>query len=92
MFLPPFFAQERFSRFTLDRLGRESVPLVLAEEEPYYAGYPLLADYLRQNYVDAGRIDIDGGRQLRVLARVGLPSRPFGPAALPCFAPAKGTF
>ena len=88
MFQPGFFDEERYSRYLLDRLGRQSVPLVLAEDEPYYAGFPLLVDYLRQAYTEQGRIEIDGGRRLRVLARRGVPSRPFGPAGLPCFASA----
>ena len=87
-FLPGFFEDERHSRFLMDRLRRESVPIVLAEEEPYYAAYPLLPAYLRAVYVEQGRIEIDGGKQLRVLAKQERPSRPFGPQALPCFAPA----
>ena len=89
MFRPGFFDGERESRFLLDRLARQSVPLVLAEEEPYYAGFPRLADYLRQTYTEQGRIEIDGGQQLRILAKVGVPSRPFGPAGLPCFGTGK---
>ena len=41
--------------------------------------------YLRQNY--ERRIEIDGGQQLRVLARPGLPQPPVRPGGLPCFAP-----
>ena len=85
MFRPGFFDGERQSRFLLDRLARQSVPLVLAEEEPYYAGFPRLADYLRQSYTEQGRIEIDGGQQLRILAKAGVPSHPFGLAGLPCF-------
>jgi hypothetical protein len=70
-FLPGFYEDEGFSRFLLERLAREPVPIVLAEDEPYYAAYPLLAPYLRENYVEQGRMDVDGGRTLRVLERRG---------------------
>ncbi|HEV8393928.1 MAG TPA: hypothetical protein VGQ37_06620 [Vicinamibacterales bacterium] len=89
-FLPGFYEDERYSRFLMARLGRESVPIVLAEDEPYYAAYPLLAPYLRDVYVEQGRVEIDGGRTLRVLTKRGLVSRPYGPAMLPCFGDAKG--
>jgi hypothetical protein len=89
-FLPGFYEDERYSRFLMDRLGRESVPIVLAEDEPYYAAYPLLAPYLRDVYVEQGRVEVDGGRTLRVLTKRGLTSRPYGPAMLPCFGGAKG--
>lgn len=88
-FLPGFFEEERHSRFLLEKLRRESVPIVLAEDEPYYAAYPLLAPYLRDTYQEQGRIEIDGGRTLRVLARRDRPSQPFGPSGLPCFAQAE---
>jgi hypothetical protein len=89
-FMPGFFEEERYSRFMMDRLIRESVPIVLAEDEPYYAAYPLLAPYLRDAYVERGRVEIDGGRTLRVLTKRGLAGRSYGPAMLPCFG-AEGT-
>jgi hypothetical protein len=92
-FMPGFFEDERHSRFLMAKLRRESVPIVLAEDEPYYAAYPLLAAYLRDAYVEQGRVEVDGGRMLRVLARRGLSSFPYGAAKLPCFAgasPANG--
>ena len=89
MFRPGFFDDERDSRFLLDRLARQSVPLVLAEDEPYYAGFPqargLPAADLHRAGADRNRRRTDS---LRMLAKVGVPSRPFGPAGLPCFAPA----
>jgi hypothetical protein len=89
-FLPGFYEDERYSRFLMSRLASESVPIVLAEDEPYYAAYPLLAPYLRDAYVEQGHVEIDGSRRLRVLARRGVPSRPYGSSGLPCFGPAKG--
>jgi len=67
--------------------GVLSVPLVLAEEEPYYVSFPGLADYLRQTYEERGRIEIDGGKWLRVLAHKAWNARSFGPDGLPCFDP-----
>ena len=87
-FMPGFFEGEQYARFVMAKLQHESVPIVLAEDEPYYAKFPLLAPYLRDAYVEEGRIEIDGGRTLRVLARRGRAGRPDGPAGLPCFAPA----
>jgi hypothetical protein len=84
-FLPGFYEDERYSSFLMARLRRESVPIVLAEDEPYYAAYPLLGPYLREAYVERGRVEIDGGRSLRVLARQGLSGRSYGSAMLPCF-------
>jgi hypothetical protein len=84
-FLPGFYEDERYSSFLMARLRRESVPVVLAEDEPYYAAYPLLGPYLREAYEERGRVEIDGGRSLRVLARRGLSGRPYGSAMLPCF-------
>jgi len=86
-FVPGFYEDERYSRFLLERLRAQSVPLVLAEEEPYYVSFPGLADYLRQTYEERGRIEIDGGKWLRVLAHKAWNARSFGPDGLPCFDP-----
>jgi hypothetical protein len=89
-FVPGFYIEDRYSQFLFARLASQSVPIVLAEEEPYYAGYSRLGEYLRDTYEERGRVEIDGGRFLRVLARRGRPSRPFGPEGLPCFTASAG--
>ena len=47
----------------------------------------LQANLLRQTYEERGRIEIDGGKWLRVLAHKAWNARPFGPDGLPCFDP-----
>jgi hypothetical protein len=84
-FLPGFYEDERYSRFLLERLSQESVPIALAEEEPYYAAYPLLPAYLRSVYEDRGTLEIDGGKRLRVLTRRGAGAGRARPDGLPCF-------
>jgi hypothetical protein len=91
--IPGFYEHPRYTRFTLRRLDGESVPLVLAEDEPYYAAFPELVERLRRDYDEGGRVPVDGDRSLRVLVRKGLASRPYGPAKWPCPAqvqPAQG--
>lgn len=83
--IPGFYENPRYTRMTLRRLESESVPLVLAEPEPYYAAFPELVGYLRRNYDDRASIPVDGERELRVLARRGRVSRPYGPGKWPCF-------
>lgn len=89
IFLPGFYEHERYGLYLLDRLARQSVPLILAETEPYYAAFPRLPDHLRSKYVEAGTIPIDGGVQLRILARRGPSRGAYGPGKWPCFAPAS---
>ncbi len=86
--IPGFYEHPLYARFTLRRLDDESVPLVLAEDEPYYAAFPELVERLRRDYAAGGRVPVDGDRSLSVLVRKGLASRPYGPEKWPC--PAGG--
>ena len=84
--VPGFYLEDRYAARTFAWLRKESVPLVLAEvEEDYYEEFPRLTEYLRAYYVDAGRVRLDDGNELRVLARRSPP--PAGTHhGLPCFA------
>jgi hypothetical protein len=84
-FVPGFYMDERYSLNAVARLEAESAPIALAEPEPYYAAFPLLADYLRSRYEDAGTLTVDGGRSLRVLAQRARAGRFVGQAGWPCF-------
>ena len=44
---PSFYDDDRYSRDAIARLETESVPIVLAEPETFYATFPRLLDYLR---------------------------------------------
>jgi hypothetical protein len=88
--IPEEFAEERHQRIALERWRRQSIPLVLIEDEELYAEYPrefvLLDRYLQEHYALAGRLEIDGGHVLRVMAwRARTPARTFGDTGLPCF-------
>jgi hypothetical protein len=84
MFFWGFYRDEQYSRDTLSRLQAESVPIVLADVETQYDRLPLIAEYLRSHYTEAGHV-MTLGRPLRVLVPRGATGRPFGPAGLPCF-------
>jgi hypothetical protein len=77
-------------RRALDRLARQSVPVVLADardfEEGFVSDYPLLAKYIADRYRQAGTIAIDG--EPRLLVFVDRQRQPTGVDAylgLPCF-------
>jgi hypothetical protein len=70
--IPGFYPDEAYTPITLARLESERVPAVIAEEEPYYRGFPRLLEYLRLRYEETRRFRA-GGRDLRVLTRHGLP-------------------
>ncbi len=83
-FVHGFYADERYTRRAIESLARESVPIVLAESSPQYEENPLLANYLRSRYVEAGTV-LANGLPMRVLAQRAKTTRQFGSAGLPCF-------
>jgi hypothetical protein len=76
-------------RLTIERIGRQSVPIVIAGVEGdsvFQAQFPDVAEYIRQRYVEAARSTFKGERVWRVLVD---PRRtPVGTDAelgLPCY-------
>jgi hypothetical protein len=83
-FFVGFYSDERYSREMIARLEAESVPIVLGGPLTTDPRIPLLADYLRTHYEEAGTVQANEGT-VPVLVRRGVPSRPLGPGGLPCF-------
>jgi hypothetical protein len=84
------YTSDADQRLALDRLGRQSVPIVLADAAPFddefVHDYPLLAQYLSTHYRQAGTIDVDDDRRFRVFVDAGLTPRRRDPhLGLPCF-------
>ncbi|MGH9348737.1 MAG: hypothetical protein ACRD26_15875 [Vicinamibacterales bacterium] len=88
---PEEFAADDHQRLSVERWSRQSVPIVLTEDAGIYdRSYPsefrLLDEYLQSHYEPAGRIEIDGGVVLRVMARrEAVATGTFGDTGLPCF-------
>ncbi len=86
-FLGNFAPSARAKAFSLDRLMRERVPLVVVREddaEEFSSAYAAIANYVQQNYRDAGEVGADSG--MRVFADRRLTAQgTYGDTALPCF-------
>jgi hypothetical protein len=83
-FVPGFYADARYAKETVASLQSTSVPIVLGAELLDEGRLPLIGDYLRSHYDEAGTVRFYES-ELRVLVRRGLPSQPLGPGGLPCF-------
>ena len=83
-FVIGFYADERYSKETVASLQSTSVPIVLGGELLDDARLPLIVNYLRSHYDEAGRVRFYES-ELRVLVRRGLAGQPIGPGGLPCF-------
>ncbi len=83
-FVIGFYTDERYSKETVASLQSTSVPLVLGGELLDDARLPLIVNYLRSHYEEAGTVRFYEG-ELRVLVRRGLAGQPLGPGGLPCF-------
>ncbi|HLG54995.1 MAG TPA: hypothetical protein VI485_06665 [Vicinamibacterales bacterium] len=83
--IPEFYADERYSREAIAGLESQSVPIVLAEPETFYATFPALLAYLRTRYAEHGTVRVNEVGSLRVLVRKDASGRPTGPRGLPCF-------
>jgi hypothetical protein len=83
-FVIGFYTDERYSKETVASLQSTSVPIVLGGELLDDARLPLIVNYLRSHYEEAGTVRFYEG-ELRVLVRRGLAGQPLGPGGLPCF-------
>jgi hypothetical protein len=87
---PGFFRGEDAQRLTVERLQRQSVPIVLLEGDANYdgfrEGFPLVGAYLDRNYDIAGSAVFDDRFQLTLLAeRTRRPQGIYEPLGWPCF-------
>jgi hypothetical protein len=83
-FVIGFYADERYEKETVASLQSASVPIVLGGELLDDARLPLIVNYLRSHYDEAGSVRFYES-ELRVLVRRGLAGQPPGPGSLPCF-------
>lgn len=84
-FVPGFFMTEQHARLTLARLAVESAPIALVESDSHYESFPLIGEYMRARYEDAGTLVIGGDRTLRVMVdRTRVPASTRS-AGRPCF-------
>ncbi len=91
-FRPGFYATVADQRRMLDRLRRQSVPVVITEAEDTYVEslapeFPLIHEYLMASYMTAGELLGADGKPMRVLIareRVA-PLRTYSTTGLPCF-------
>jgi hypothetical protein len=84
------FLSEDEQRRAVTRLQRQSVPIIVADAEDFEDGfvtdYPMVAQYVRDHYRDAGIIAVDGEPRLKVLVQAARqPVRSHPVFDLPCF-------
>ena len=87
---PGFFGTEDAQRLTLDRLRSQSVPIVLLETGQSYRNFrnefPLITDYLDQQYVIVGTRDFNGRNGTTLLVRWDAePRGTYAPFDWPCY-------
>lgn len=86
-FLGNFAPSPREKAFSLDRLQRQRVPLVVIREddaEEFRTAYAAIASYIRQNYREAGEVDGESGMLVFADRRL-QPAGNYGDTGLPCF-------
>ena len=83
-FVPGFYADDRYSHETVASLQSTSVPIVLGSNLFDDGQMPVIANFLRSHYEEAGKVRFYES-ELRVLVRRGLAGQPLGPGGLPCF-------
>jgi hypothetical protein len=90
-FRPGFYRLERDQRLTLQRLQRESVPVVLIDEEGSYLEnfapqFALIHEHIMTSYERAGDLPALAGDPVQVFARRGRTAiRRYRSTDLPCF-------
>lgn len=90
-FVPGLYASEPEQAAAVARARRQLVPIAMTEptdtyEQDFAPDFPLVDQYLRERYVEAGTIDKDGEPYLRVLVeRNRQASGAFPGTSLPCF-------
>jgi hypothetical protein len=87
---PDFYNTETHQRLTIERLERQSVPIVIMpperEREGFRRSFPILDDYLRTRFQEAGAIDLGEDQMLQLLVERARPaSGRFEPFGWPCF-------
>jgi hypothetical protein len=92
-YMPGFYTSEGDQRLIVQRIRARTVPIAVIEPEPLYSqqyrrDFPIVDQFLRDEYREAGIADLGGGVRFRVLARNDLqPLRTYEPLNLPCFQP-----
>jgi len=90
-FRPGFYTLESDQRQTLDRLGHESVPIVLLDEEGSYSShfvpqFRLIHEHVMSAYERVGELPAPAGPPVQVLTERGrASSRQYRDTGLPCF-------
>ena len=86
-----FFDTEAEQLKTLERLRRQSVPLVMFDDGQipgFRESFPLITSYLDERYVSAGSRPLDGRTTITLLVEKGRqPQRTWEPLDWPCFRP-----
>ena len=89
--LPLYYSDDQDEARIVARLMSVRVPIVLTEErsaydEDYRPVFEQIHAYLEREYREAGELDFDGSRRLRVLVRIDIrPVRRYAAFDLPCF-------
>ena len=89
--LPLYYTDDRDEARIVARLMSVRVPIVLTEarsayDEDYRPVFEQIHSYLEREYREAGELEFDGSRRLRVLVRTDLqPVRRYAAFDLPCF-------
>jgi hypothetical protein len=90
-FRPGFYTLESDQRQTLERLGHQSVPIVLLDEEGSYAShfvpqFRLIHEHVMTRYERAGELPAPAGAPVQVFTERGRASAGhYRETALPCF-------
>ena len=87
---PGFFEFEEAQRLTLERLRRQSVPIILLDTEDslrsFYRSFPIVTAYIDQEYRQAGMHTFDGRFGLTLYVRKDrAPSGTWAPLGWPCY-------
>jgi hypothetical protein len=91
---PGFFEDEPAQRLTVERLRRQSVPLILLDSgealDTFRESYPILSAYIDRTYRPAATHVFDGRFGLTLFTRRDLtPASVWEPLGWPCFAPSR---
>jgi hypothetical protein len=92
-YMPGFYTSGDDQRLIVRRIQARDVPIAVVETEPLYSeqyrrDFPLVDQFLRDQYRDAGIADLGDGIRFRVLVKKGLTAlRTYDPLNLPCFQP-----
>jgi hypothetical protein len=87
---PGFFEFEDAQRLTLERLRRQSVPIILLDTEDslrsFYRSFPIITAYIDQEYRQAGMHTFDGRFGLTLYVRKDrTPTGTWDPLGWPCY-------